>query len=169
MYIFAQALGVIVAVLCILAAQLKHKWQMLLVSMTANLLNGLSFFFLGGTLSAAVLCWMAVVQTSLFAYKAYVGKDITVWEKLIFLTIVIAVGIIDIKQVWDVLPCIGGVLFVIGTLCKKEQHMRAVNVANNIAWIIYDVIVGSTAIITQVLSLISNIVALYRYRSKGKG
>lgn len=164
--IFAQVLGVLVAVICIVSAQFKHKWQMLLGSMLANLLNGLSFFFLGGALSAAILCWIAVFQTILFSYKAYHDKPITVFEKIIFLVAFAAVGIFNTKTFIDVLPAIGGILFVLGTFCKKEQHMRMVNVASNCVWISYEIIVVSTAIIAQVLSLSSNLIALYRYRKK---
>ncbi len=168
-YIIAQVLGVVVAVICIVSAQMKHKWQMMLFSASANLLNGLSFFFLGGAWTAAVLCWVAVVQTLLFAYKAYVDKPITVFEKLVFLGAFLAIGIINYNTFKDALPCLGGVLFVLGTFCKKEQKIRTVNVFSNSVWIVYDIIVGSTAIIAQVLSLVSNLVALYRYRSKEKG
>ena len=94
-YIIAQVLGVVVAVICIVSAQMKHKWQMMLFSASANLLNGLSFFFLGGAWTAAVLCWVAVIQTLLFAYKAYVDKPITVFEKLVFLGAILAIGIIN--------------------------------------------------------------------------
>ncbi len=164
----AQILGILVAVICIVGAQMKHKWQMLLFSTAANLINGLSFFFLGGAWTAAVLCWAAVFQTLLFAYKAYKDKPITIAEKIIFLIIFTAVGVINIKSPLDVLPALGGVLFVLGTFCKKEQHMRLVSVVSSSVWIAYDIAIMTTAIFAQILSLMSNIIALYRYRDKSK-
>lgn len=168
MYWFAQSIGVLVAVCCIVGTQMKHKWQMLLFSTAANLLNGISFFFLGGALPAALLCWVAVFQTLLFSYQAYRNIPINIVEKLIFLAIYLAVGIWKIETYIDILPCMGSVLFVLGTFCKKEQHMRCVYVVSNSVWIAYDIVIMSTAIISQVLSLSSNLIAIYRYRNRSE-
>jgi hypothetical protein len=66
----------------------------------------------------------------------------------------------------DLLPIIGALFFLAHILPKKEQNMRKFSLVNSIVFITYDALVQSTQIFAQLITAISLVTALLRYRKK---
>ena len=57
---------------------------------------------------------------------------------------------------------------MVAMLQKKEQNIRLCLLANMTSWTIYHGILRSTGIFAQLAGIVSAVIALYRYRQKGK-
>ena len=169
MKLTADILGYLVTVLCIVSVQMKKKWQMLIISSVANFVSALSFIFLAGSITSAVsVCFVAVLQTAITSYHSYHGKETSKTEKIIFLIMYLLCGIINFKTPLDIMPMICSIIFMTGIFQKDEQKIRIFGVANSSLWIVYDVIVKSTAVYSHIFTITSLLIALYRYRKKGE-
>ena len=165
MYITGQIIGIVVTVVCILSAQLKKKWQMLIVSLTANALQSLAYLLIeGGFTSAMVLCFVAVLQCFVTLVHVLHEKKPPLYEKIVFLILFPAAGLLTYTTPLDLFSIAGAVFFMLGTFQREPQHVRMFGVANCLTWMVYNAITLNTAIFTQIFSLFSTRIALYRYR-----
>lgn len=166
MELVAQILGYIITFICIFNTQLKKKWQMLVGSLIANFLNIPMFFILNGVTSAVTISVVAVAQCGINAVLDYHGKQPSVRQKIIFTILYFVGGMLQFKTALDLFPVVGSMLFMCGGFQKNAQRMRVFGLLNALVWVVYDCIIGTTAVYAQIFSLISVIVALYRYRAK---
>lgn len=166
MYLFAQALGIVASVIAIIASQMSKKWQILLISMFANFLSVIVFLLLDDFGSAVSVNIIAVVQCAINAILSYKGREASIIQKAIFMSLFLISGILGYKVPLDIIPIVASLVFAWSTFQKKEQHIRMFRLVNVILWIVYDSIVGITAVFGQIFSLISILVALYRYRKQ---
>lgn len=166
MEIIAQILGIIVTLLCIFLTQLKRKWQILLVSFIANFLNIVMFFLLNGITSAVMVSVTATLQCAINGYLSYKNKESSVLQKIIFMFLYIISGALQFNVFLDILPIIASLLFMLAVFQKTEQKMRLFYAGNAVLWIVYDAIIGTTAVFAQIFSLISICIALFRYRKR---
>jgi len=162
--IVAQILGYIVTFICIFNSQLKKKWQMLVGSFVANFLNIPMFFILNGITSAVTISVVACAQCSINAFLDYHGKQPSVRQKIIFTVLYFIVGMLQYKTWLDLFPIVGSLLFMCGGFQKNAQMMRVFGLLNALFWIVYDCMIGTTAVYAQLFSLVSVVIALYRYR-----
>lgn len=168
MYIFAQVLGIIASAVAIIAFQMRKKWHILLLSMFANFLSIIVFLLLNGFSSAVTVNIIAVVQCAINGYLSYKGREASVIQKAIFMSLFFISGILGYKVSLDIMPIAASLVFAWSAFQKKEQHIRMFLLVNVLLWIVYDAIVGTTAVLGQIFSLISILIAIYRYRNKEK-
>lgn len=177
-YIIGQSLGLIASCGSMISPFFKKKWMMLVNTIVANTLVALNFLLIGQIGSAIFLNLVAVVQGAVSLYHIRTETRINLFEKIIFLLLYVGLGVtgivtapdfvweISAKNLIEILP-IGGALFLmIGVFVRDEQKTRAFGLCNNILWITYDAIIGTTAIFGPAFGLISNISALYKYRKR---
>ena len=164
MELLAQIIGIVVTVMCIVSYQLKRKWQMLFVSFVANFLNVIMFFILNGITSAVMVSLIATAQCGVNAFLAYKEREPSLAQKIIFMILYVVSGTLQYKVLLDILPILASLLFMISVFQKTERKLRVFCAANAVIWIIYDCIVGTTAVFAQIFSLISILLALFRYR-----
>ena len=162
----AQLLGVLIAVLCILATQMKKKWQMMLLSAIANLLAGVNYLVFVGFSNAFMVSMVAVVQTTFDLFKSLKGKETPKAEKIIYLVLYLIFSILGVKKLADWLIVLASLTFCLSVFCKKEQGVRAFMVGNAATNVVYTILVNSTTLYSQIFSLISGVIALIRYRKK---
>jgi len=66
-------------------------------------------------------------------------------------------------------PILCALIFCATILMKKEQNIRKATLANQTLWLIFDLSVGAYFFaVSNVLTLISTGIALYRYQDKKK-
>ncbi len=164
MWYAAQALGLLTTLLCVLSPQLKEKWQQLLCCAAANAVAGLSFFFLGGTVLAAVFNVIAVAFTLLSAWYRKSGRNVPMWQNALFSAVYLAASFWGLHKPLDLLPIMAVVFFLISVVVKDPQTTRYATIPNIVLWIVYDIIVGSSAVFAQLVSLVSVVIGICRYR-----
>ena len=168
MYILAQIFGILVAVSCTAAPVFKKKWQILAVLLFGNICASLNFLLLNGFGSAVIINLLATVHISVNMIHECRGKYPNTIEKIIFFLLYIGCGLIGYRTILDLLPIVAAVFFMLSVFQKKEQSIRICNTLNATTWIIYDCIVGSSAIVAQLLAIISNVASFIKYRRDDK-
>lgn len=167
-YYIAQIFGLFVTAGVIITQQLKKKKQMLIVSVFVNILSAANILLLDGFNSGVIVCIVAVFQLLVSILHEVKGTESGLAEKIIFLVLYVAGGIIGIKNPIDLLSTFAAFFYMLAVFQKKEQHIRLMLLVNLSSWTIYHGILGSTAIFAQIAGIISALIALYRYRNKDK-
>ncbi len=166
LYIIGQIFGIIATACCIVVPLCKKKWQMLVISGVANLFVAINFFLLNDIGSAIILNLVAIVQIGLSLWHLKKGSKITVSENIIFLVAYIICGVLGFKKAIDVLPIMGGVVFMVAVFQKDEQKTRKLSMLNAILWLVYDALIFSSAAFAQVATICMTSIALYKNRKR---
>lgn len=174
--LIADILGYIITLICLLSPQLKRKWQMLSMTFLANVLSGFNFLLLG-QVSAVGVSAVCIVQAALSIRRSKEeNKKTPLYEVILFglLYIVggllpfIVSGTLDQFRVLDAVPIFGALLLCVSMAMTNEQHMRLFSLANASVFTVYDIIIKSTQVFAQIITILSVSIALLRYRKKEK-
>ena len=165
-YYTAQFLGILVTLAVILTLQMKKKKQMLFVSVLSNVFSAANILLLDGFNSGVVVCLVAVFQLFVSIWHEYKGTESGTAEKIIFIILYAAGGLMGYKIPLDLLSTLAAVFYMLAVFQKKEQNIRLMLLVNLSLWTVYHSVLGSTAVFAQVAGIISSLIALYRFRTK---
>ena len=168
MIVIAQILGFLAVSLYILSYQLKKRAHIVGVTCVSNVLYVLQYLLLGA-FSGAVMDILSTVSSFLAAKKnAKRFKRYAKFVAVLTVIIILASGLIIaiMSKNWVELLPIGGAVFpIIGLWCDNEQTIRKFGLIGAPFWMIYNFISDAYgAAIGSVISIISLIVALIRYK-----
>lgn len=167
-YYIAQFLGILVTVGVIATLQIKNKVPMQIVSIAVNALSAANILLLNGFNSGVIVCSVAVFQLIVSIFHETKHTDVSLTEKIIFLILYAAGGLLGVKAPIDLLSVFAALFYMLAVFQKKEQRIRLMLLANLSTWTVYYAIIGSTAIFAQIAGIISSLIALYRYRNSNK-
>lgn len=165
-YYIGQFFGILVLVCTLVGNQLPKKWMMITVALFTNVFAGLNVLLLGQIGSAVVVNVVAVIQTLVALWHEHKKTKVSLAEKIIFFVAYVGCGLLGCQSWMDILPVAGALMFLLSIFAKHEQGVRAFTVANAIIWIVYYVLIGSSTLFAQIGNLISNLIALWRYRAR---
>lgn len=180
-YLFAQALGIIATVLCIINPFFKKKWQMLINIAVVNLFMAINFLILNDFTigSAIILNVVAIAQAIVNYVHTLKNQTPPLVEKILFTVLYVGGGMLGLlnatsfapfDNIWltllELLPVIGAVFNMLSVFAPTEQTMRKFALANVCIWSIYTGILLSTSFFAEFLSVISTSIALYKYKKK---
>ena len=172
--ILGQILGILVTIGCVTIIQFPKRWQILLGSSVVNLASALNLLLVGAGLSACIPCAVAVIHCLFCAIKAKRDIPSSLREKVFFSLCYLAAWALGFSIAlsagtasWtDIMPLAATVFFVASVFMPKERNMRLFNLCNAVTYIAYDIIIPNTAVIAQIFTVASILIALYRYREK---
>lgn len=177
-YTVGQALGIAATLLGISIPFRKKKSQMLICTAVTNFLVACNFLLIGRIGSAFVIDLVAVAQSFVSLHHVQKGIPISKVEHILFLLLYVGLGLSGIvsapgfvpelsaDNLLELLPVAASVLCVFSVFVRDEQKTRALSLGNAALWIIYDAIVGTTAVFSQIISFIAITAALIRYRKR---
>lgn len=168
MYIAGQIVGVFVTIMVIVIQQLKSRKQILWASVFVNMLGALNVLLLDGFGSGVTVNFVAIAQILVALWHEKKNTKEGLIEKIIFLALYVGVGVISYTSPLDILAILAAVFYMVAMLQKKEQNIRLCLLTNMTSWTIYHGILRSTGIFAQLAGIVSAVIALYRYRQKGK-
>lgn len=168
MYIAGQIVGVFVTIMVIVIQQLKSRKQILWASVFVNMLGALNVLLLDGFGSGVTVNFVAIAQILVALWHEKKNTKEGLIEKIIFLALYVGVGVMSYTGPLDILAILAAVFYMVAMLQKKEQNIRLCLLANMTSWTIYHGILRSTGIFAQLAGIVSAVIALYRYRQKGK-
>ncbi len=163
-YYIGQIIGIIVTICVIVTMQIKNKKPMLIVSAVSNVLSALNILLLDKFNSGVIICLVAVFQIFFSLWHEKKQTEPNLAEKIIFLALYVAGGVIGFEKPIDILSIIAAILYMFAMFQKKEQHIRLFLLGNMATWTVYHTILGSTAVFAQLAGITSSLIALYRYR-----
>ena len=172
--LIGQILGIFVIIGCLINAQFPKRWQMLLCQVTLNVLSAANYFLLGQGLAASLPCVVAAVHCTGNIVRDKKDKPAPLWEKSLFVALYpMAWGVGFLISVNNgtasplhLIPLVALVFFVSSVLVKKEQMMRFFTLCNAVMYLIYNIIYMNVALIAHVFTIVSVLIALFRYRNK---
>ena len=167
-FIIAQAFGALGVIASVCSMQFKKRKTIFVALLLLNLFSALNFVFLG-TFSSAYVCFFAVLEMLINNYFERKKKPVPKVVVGIYIIVNILLGTISFKGVIDVVPIVCALIFCATLLTKKEQDIRKLMLVNQGLWLVYDLIVGAYFFaVSNVLTIISTAIALYRFSKKKK-
>lgn len=170
LHTIGQWFGILSALCCLIGPFWKKKWQMLLNSVAANLFIIINLIMIGQGTSVIIMNSVAIVQIFLSLYHVLNNSSVKMAENIVFIIVYAVLGSLGIKNIFDVMPVIGSEVFMFSVFEKNEQKTRMWLLANALIYFVYFVIIGSSAALSQGLSVIMIVIALCNqnlYKSKG--
>lgn len=165
-FVFAQILGVVVTIICIVMTHFKKMGIVLLSELAANLLTSFQYFLLGG-ISGSYLCIVASVHTAVLAvFNKYCKTNVDVKRRIIFLVFVcvyLVIAVLMYRSWIDICSVASSVLFSFAVIQTKSSRYRILNLMKTFLLIVYDVYTNAfTNILNRIFTLASCGMAIVR-------
>lgn len=163
MFILAQIFGVLIIIANALSMQMKKKQQILIMFILGNLFSTINFILLQ-SYSGAIICFVAILQTTINYVFDKRGKKLPKWLITSYIIVVILCGLITYRTYLDILPILCSILYTTTILQTKERKIRKITLINAISWFIYDLAsMAYTAGISDMVIIISTLIGMYRF------
>ena len=178
---FADALGYVVTVMCIVAPFFKKRLSMLIGIAAMNAMMSVNFLILNDfTIGSAIILNCVATAQAISGYVHDVrGKKPSRAEWALFLILYVGGGFVGLlnavgydifANVWltllELLPIVGAIFLMLVVYAKDAQTMRKLTLCNAAIWCVYTAIIFSTTFFAEFFVLISTSAALYKYRKK---
>lgn len=172
--LIGQIFGVLTTIAVVVSNQLPKRWQIMIGFMVVNGLATVNVLLTGTGLTACMACAVATVHSPVNAYRAKKETESPFAEKLIFSSLYfVGWGIGFVLSLrngtasWlDSMTFVATVFFVASMLAKREKAIRWWTLGNASIYLVYYFIYENIIFISQIFSVCSLVVALYRYREK---
>lgn len=177
MTVITQIIGIIAMAFNILSFQGKRQKDIIALQLIGSVLFTVHFFMLkaytGGLMNA-----IGIIRAIVFLKKDFFKSD-NVWWLIGFETVyalsymltftVFGKEATPINFLIEIFPIIGSTATTLAFRSKTAKSTRLLGLISSPSWLIYNIIVVSVgAICCEAISLISIIVALFRFDSKAK-
>ena len=178
MYLLGQICGIIATIITILQPQFRSKVQILICGILINLLNSLNFALIGQTGSAVFVCLIAIVQSMIAVWHEKRGTRVSTFESVLFFFLYVGFGLfgmvsaesfqweISRENMLELLPTIGALMFMCSVFARGEQKTRFFLLLNGASWVVYTAVIGAATFFSCMVSMISSVIALWKYRKK---
>ena len=179
-YWIGQAFGILATVSGIVIPVFNKKWQMLIMSITTNILCMLNLIFIDQVGSGIFLFAAASVQALVNIIHSRRDTEPKLWENILFLIIYLAVGFyglitkegyvagINAQNLLEMMPIVAVVLNMLFVSSSREKTARIFFISCNVVWTAYYIIILSTSGFGSGFAVISGLIALIREAKKKK-
>jgi hypothetical protein len=156
-FIYSQIFVFSAMIFDFLAFQFKKRKYIFLCLIVSTCLISLHYFFLNKIAAAIILVFSAI---RFVTYYFTENKN--------YLYIFIVLNIISLfftyKEIYDLIICVGTIIFIIGMMQKEDKSMREIMMISMAMAIIYNLIIFSPmGVVTETSVLISNLLGYYRH------
>ena len=177
-YYLGQLCGILVTVASVIMPLYQKKWMMLVNTALINILMALNFVLIGEIGSAAALCAVATVQCFVSLWHTQKNTSPAKWETVLFLILYLFFGFfgmvtapgfvpeLSAHNLLELLPIVGSLCSMTFVFIRNEQKARWVLLATCAVWSVYTAIIGATTFFAQLISLLTTVAAIWKYRRK---
>ena len=177
-YWIGQAFGILATISGIVIPVFNKKWQMLIMSITTNVLCALNLVFIGEVGSGIFLFAAASVQALVNIIHSRHNREPKLWENILFLIIYLAVGFyglvskegyvpgVNPQNLLEMMPIIAVVLNMLFVSSSREKTARMFFISCNVVWTAYYIIILSTSGFGSGFAVVSGLIALIREKRK---
>ncbi len=166
--IIFNTIGVLAMLFSVIAYQFKRRFAIMSFTLTGQACWVL-YFVWQGDLVSALTCFITVSMVVVFLFR-----DRAAWAKsrvwlFVFLGAIVLSSVLTFRDWRDVFPMFAGVFIVLSNYMLDETKLRIFALCSLICWVANGALKGYyVALISDLSSLISNVVSLYRYRNVKK-
>ena len=166
-YVISQIFALASFIFDLVAAQQKKKASLLNMDTMAASSSLLHYAFLGAWAGMANKI-IAVIRNALAAYMASKKRKAPKSLPLIFVIAYIIFGIFTFNSAYSLLPTIASSIYSIVIYTTSDANkIRYTIIITSTIWLVYNICVFSiVGIITQVILLVNDLIAIWRYRKK---
>lgn len=159
----SQIIALIAAALEIVAVQKEKRKKILFWFVLSDVLFALSYFLLD-LKSAGVIVIFDTIVTIINYRLSLKNKKINKWLGSLFILIAFSTSAYTYECIWDILPVICSVTYILSVMQSKEKNIRRLIFINLACWLTYDIHGHAyVTVVTDTFSLISTIVGIIRH------
>lgn len=166
--ILIQSIGFLAMAIGILSFQRKRRAAIIGFQMTASTLWSIQFLLLGG-FSGTIQNVLCIARGFVLVQKGKRKWADSYYTLAAIILCFAASGFITvgIEGIWALLPIGASIASSIALFMDKEEILRKLSLIVSPLWLVYNVHTGSIAgIFAETFTIISILVALYRFREK---
>ena len=159
-YTISQVLVAVAIVFDLLSFQFKDRKHVVTCLSVAGCLISTHFYLLDA-ITAACIMGIATFRymTSYFTTHSYVRN--------LFLCLNVVSLIATYQSFTSIISFIGSSLQTIGAFSRNDREMRLIMMVGTLVWLVHNVVVNSPmAIVMEIVFLVSNLAAYYRFYLK---
>ncbi len=168
MPVLIRSVGIIALVLCIIPFQFKRHKNIVLCKMASEILFAVQYFLIGP--EAYTGAWLDLLSggRNFLFYKLVEKKKSTLPVILVFSALMIGLGVYSWSGWLSLLPILAKVITTVSYGMKNERLLRFITLPSCVLWVIYNITVGGwEAMIGDTLSLVSILIAIYKFDVRG--
>lgn len=161
MKVFAWIFGISGIVANLVIYQQKNRSKLLTAKLVADILWTLHYAFLSAWSGAAV-CAIGVFRETIFINNQKSWAKSRLWL-IFFLMCAVLSALFTWKNIFSILPACASLLSVVSFWIGNPKLTRVFQLPISVAFLIYDIMNYShTGMISEIMTIISIIIALYR-------
>lgn len=164
-FITSQIISAIATLLLLLSFQQKTHKKIVLMQAVSGLLFGIQYMMLGAY--EGMICnYIGTVRSVAYSFRGKSKLVDSLVCPILFAVIFVISGIVTYKNIFSLLPIVAMFIASFVLWMPKTQQLRALTMPTSAMWLVYNAVSHSyVAVLTEVLNLISIIIALIRFRS----
>lgn len=105
------------------------------------------------------------------------GTKVSTFESILFFFLYVGFGLFGMisaegfvlevswKNALELLPIIGALMAMMAVFARGEQRTRLFLLLNGASWVVYTAIIGATTFFSSTASMVSSVIALWKYRN----
>ena len=165
-FVIAQIFGGLSMAASICSMQFKKRKHILIALLLLSLFSALNLALLDSFGSANITIF-AILEMAINALFEHRKKPIPKFIIAFYVAANIALGVLSFTGPLDIIPILCALIFCAVLLARNEQDIRKLTLLNQSLWLIFDLSARAYVLSgSNVLTIISTAVALYRYRHK---
>ena len=159
--LFPFIVGIFTTLFAVAGMQFKNMKIIIISQLLANGLLGFQYI-LEGQISTSGIVIVAIVQTiTSFIFSAN-KKDFPVWLTIVFMGAFTVVSVLMYSSLFDILTLVAVWFFAVSIVQKNSAICRICAFCNTLLWLIYDIALAPSAILTHSVIITFIVVAMIR-------
>ena len=168
-YILVYAIGILAMVFSVIAFQFKKRVTIVVFNCLGQV-SWVLHFVLQADMTSAISCGLSAIMLAVFSKKdkwKWATSKVTI---IVFVVLISGFSLLTFKVWSDIFPLLAGVFAVIANSRATEKRLRQFSLAWTSSWLLNSTFkMYPVAFANDFMCTASTIIALIRYRDKGKG
>ncbi len=162
--IIVNLFGVIAIISMFIGYQMKQRQKIFILYMIANVC-WVFYFTLQGNLVSALMCLISLIRSLVFLQRGKKKWAESILWLYFFLAVMLTSTVLTYRDWRDIFALLATAFGTIAFFAIKEKTLRIVNSGAYIFWMVNSITnLYWVALISDTISFISLLIALYRYR-----
>ncbi|MBR2019181.1 MAG: YgjV family protein [Clostridia bacterium] len=163
--IIALIISIFTTLFAVAGMQFKSMKVIIVSQLLANTLLGVQYV-LEDRLSASGIVMIAIVLTIISFVFSYKKMDFPIWLVIVFCVGFAVVSVLSYQNAWDILPLVAVWFFAWAMVQKNSAVCRILSLCNVLLWLIYDIALAPSAILTHAVIIVFTVVGIIRQDRK---
>ena len=159
--IIALVVGVFTTLCAVAGMQFKRMTYIIISQLLANGLLGLQYV-LEDRINTSGIVMIGIVLTVVSFIFDYKKKDFPIWLTAVFCVAITVVSVLSYQSPFDILTLAAAWFFAVAMVQKNSAVCRLLSTCNVVLWLVYDIALAPSAILTHAIILTFTVVAIFR-------